>query len=141
MATTPSFALQAAAAGNYPALDFNKREKKLLASVKAYLDAGLSTASIADAAITLAKLAPGVSPSHIIKLAGSKTSVGGAASEAFTITGLATTDIVMLTLKDNGPSNVTILEQTVAANTLTVVFSANPGAGAIVNYAVLRAAV
>lgn len=137
---TPSFATEAGLAGAYPSIRFNQRERKQLASVKAYLDAGLSSASIADGAITLAKLAAGITPSHIVKLAGNKTSVGGAASEAFTITGLLTSDVVLLTLKDNGPNNVTILEHSVTANTLTVVFSANPGAGAIVNYGILRAA-
>lgn len=137
---TPSFATQAAAAGNYPALRFNKREQKLLASVKAYLDAGLASAQIADGAITLAKLAAGITPSHVVKFAGNKTSLGGAASEAFTITGLSTSDVVLLTMKDNGPSNVTILEHTITANTLTITFSANPGAGAVISYAVLRAA-
>lgn len=137
---TPSFATQAAAAGNYPAFRFNKREQKLLASTKAYLDAGLSSAQIAAGAVTLAKLATGISPSHVIKAAGNATSLGGAASEAFTVTGLAATDIVTLTVKDNGPNNVTILEHSLATNQLTIVFSGNPGAGTIVSYVVHRAA-
>lgn len=136
---TPSLAVEAAAAGSYPYLRFNQRERKLLESVKVYVDASVGT--LPPGSVALADLSSGIAPSHVIKFAGNVTSLGGAASEAFTITGLATTDIVLLTVKDNGPSNVTILEHSLATNQLTIVFSANPGAGAIVSYVVHRAAV
>lgn len=101
----------------------------------------VNTDDIVDAAVTLAKLATGITPSHVIKFAGQKTTVGGAASEAFTITGaVAATDRAFLQVVNNGTSNVTILEAVVTTNTLTVTFSANPGNDTIFNYQLIRAA-
>jgi hypothetical protein len=137
---TPSFAAQAAAAGGYPAFRFNKREQKLLASVKAYLDAGLSSAQIADGAITLAKLATGVAPSHVVKAAGTKTTVGGSASQTITVAGALSTDIVCVTLKTVGATPRTILTATAAAGQINVVMSGDPSTDHVLQYALLRAA-
>jgi hypothetical protein len=117
---TINLATEAAAAGNYPANRFNARERKLAQSVKAYVD-GNAVAS------------------HKIVLAGNLTTVGGAASEVFTVTGLLSTDIVMLTLKTNA-ANREIRAHIPATNSLTVRFEADPGAGVIVSYQVIRAA-
>ncbi len=100
----------------------------------------VTTAKINAAAVTLAKLATGIAPSHVVKFANQVTTVGGAASEAFTVTGASASDIAFVQVVDNGTSNVTVLQAVVTLNTLTVTFSANPGNDTIINYQLLRAA-
>lgn len=101
----------------------------------------ITTAKILNANVTLAKLAAGITPSHVIKFANQVTTVGGAAAEAFTVTGaVAATDRAFVQVVDNGTSNVTVLQAVVTTNTLTVTFSGNPGADTIINYQLIRAA-
>lgn len=101
----------------------------------------VTTAKILDANVTLAKLAPGIAPSHVIKFGGQVTTVGGAAAEAITVTGaVAATDRAFVQVVDNGTNNVTVLQAVVTANTLTVTFSADPGADCVINYQLIRAA-
>lgn len=101
----------------------------------------VTTVKILNANVTLAKLAAGITPSHVIKFGGQLTSVGGAAAEAFTVTGaVAATDRAFVQVVDNGPNNVTALQAVVTNNTLTVTFSGDPGAGAVINYQLIRAA-
>lgn len=192
--TTPSLATEAALAGNYPAFRFNQRERKLLASVKTYVDslspdtiittqgdlivgdaaglgirlakgtsglplvAGASTVSyvalaaaglasdsvttvkILNANVTLAKLAAGITPSHIVVFAGKYTTLGGSATEAQTVTGVASTDIVLATLQAKGATPRTILTSAPTLNTITYVFSGDPSTDHVVSYQVLRAA-
>lgn len=114
-----SLATEAAKAGKYPH-EFNKRERKILESVKAYAD-GAAVAS------------------HKIVAAGNLTSLGGAASEVFAVSGLLSTDLVLLTLKTNA-GNHEIRAHIPATNSLTIRFEADPGAGTIVSYSVVRAA-
>lgn len=137
---TPSFATQAAAAGNYPAFRFNKREQKLLASVKDYLDAGLSSSQIAAGAITLAKLASGIAPSHVVKFAGTFTTLGGDASETITVTGAAATDIVCVTVKTAGATPRSIVAAAAATNAINITLSGDPSTDHVLQYVVLRAA-
>lgn len=100
----------------------------------------VTTAKILDANVTLAKLAAGITPSHIIKFANQVTTVGGAAAEAFTVTGaVAATDRAFVQVVDNGTNNVTVLQAVVTTNTLTVTFSADPGADCVINYQLIRA--
>lgn len=114
-----SASAQAAKAGKYPA-DFGKRERKIIESLKAYVD-GNAVAS------------------HKIVAAGNLTTIGGAASEVFTVSGLLSTDIVQLTLKTNA-GNHSLRANIPATNSLTIRFEADPGAGTIVSYSVIRAA-
>ncbi len=100
----------------------------------------VTTAKILNSNVTLAKLASGITPSHIIKYADQETTVGGAAAEAFTVTGAAATDLAFVQIVDNGTSNVTVLQAVVTLNTLTVTFSGNPGNDTIFNYQLIRAA-
>jgi len=100
----------------------------------------ITTAKILNANVTLAKLAAGITPSHIVKFAGQPTTVGGAASEAFTVTGAAATDLAFVQVVDNGTNNVTVLQAVVTLDTLTITFSADPGNDCIFNYQLLRAA-
>jgi hypothetical protein len=103
-------------------------------------DDAITTAKILDGNVTLAKLAAGITPSHVIKFAGQLTTVGGAAAEAFTVTGaVAATDIAFVQIVDDGTANVTALQAVVTNNTLTVTFSANPGNDCVFNYQIIRA--
>jgi hypothetical protein len=121
--SNPSLSTEAGLAGQYPSNRFNQRERKLLASVKDYVDA---------AAPSLA--------SHVIKYAAQRTTVGGAAAEAITVTGALATDLAFVQIKDNGTGNVTILQAALTSNTLTVTFSGDPGADTIIYYQIVRAA-
>jgi hypothetical protein len=100
----------------------------------------ITTAKILDANVTLAKLAAGITPSHVIKFANQVTTVGGAAAEAFTVTGaVAATDRAFVQVVNDGTANVTVLQAVVTTNTLTVTFSGNPGNDTIINYQIIRA--
>lgn len=101
----------------------------------------ITTAKILNANVTLAKLAAGITPSHIIKAAGRPTTVGGAAGENFVVAGSLTTDEVFAQMRDNGTNNVTIIQAVISVNgTMTITFSADPGNDAIFSYQVIRAA-
>lgn len=100
----------------------------------------IGTSNLVNGAVTLAKLAAGVAPEAVIKYSAQYTTTGGAAAEAITVTGALATDLAFVQVVDNGTSNVTVLQAVVTLNTLTVTFSADPGAGAIINYQLIRAA-
>lgn len=101
----------------------------------------VTTLKIADANVTLAKLAAGITPSHVIKFASQVTTVGGAAAEAFTVTGaVGATDRAFVQVVNDGTNNVTVLQAVVTDNTLTVTFSADPGNDCQLNYQIIRAA-
>lgn len=101
----------------------------------------ITTAKILNANVTLAKLAAGITPSHVIKFANQVTTVGGAAAEAFTVTGAAAaTDRAFVQVVNDGTGNVTVLQAVVTNNTLTVTFSANPGNDTVINYQIIRVA-
>jgi hypothetical protein len=102
-------------------------------------DDAITTAKILDANVTLAKLAAGITPSHIIKYAGQTTTVGGAAAEAFAVAGVLATDLAFVQIVDNGTGNVTALQAVCTLNTLTITFSGNPGNDTIFNYQIIRA--
>lgn len=76
--------------------------------------------------------------SSLLLVADQYTTVGGAAAEAITIAGVEATDLAFVQVVDNGTSNVTVLQAACTANTLTVTFSADPGADTIINYQILR---
>lgn len=135
--STPSLATEAAAAGSYPTSRFGQRERKLLASVAAALSDG---SGLGDASVSLAKLSSGIAPSHVVKFAGSYTTAGGSATEAQTLSGVASTDIVIATLKVKGGTPRTILTTAPTTNTITYVFSGDPSTDHVVSYVVLRAA-
>lgn len=77
-------------------------------------------------------------PSHVIKLAGTGSYAGGAASNAFSVPGLLATDIVTVT--NRATSNAVSIQKAVpSADTLTVTWSGDPGAATTVDYHVARA--
>jgi hypothetical protein len=96
--------------------------------------------TVAAGSVVLANLATGIAPSHVVKFAGKHTTAGGSATEAFTVTGVAATDIVVATLQTKGASPQTIVTTAPTLNTITVVFSADPSTDHVVSYVVYRAA-
>lgn len=76
----------------------------------------------------------------VAKLLSSAASAGGAATEALTVTGLLTTDLILaVTQRVDGANSLPLLGwSTQIANGITGVWSADPGAGAIVDVAFLR---
>jgi len=112
---------------------------RILQGTNVVVDADGNTNDIADGAVTLAKLATAVAPSHVVKFAANYTTTGGAAAEAITVTGAAATDIPFVTVQDDGTNNVTVASVAVTTNTLTVTFSGDPGNDAVISYQLLRA--
>lgn len=94
--------------------------------------------TIANGAVSKAKLATAIQPAGVIKFAAQYTTTGGAASEAITVTGALNTDLAFVQLVDDGTNNVSVLSAVVTADTLTVTFSADPGADAKINYQIVR---
>jgi hypothetical protein len=77
-------------------------------------------------------------PSHYVFAAGSPTTVGGAAAEAFTVTGALATDIPIVNYAVTNDTD-TILKSVMTAGTLTVTMSADPSTAHALSYAILRA--
>lgn len=101
----------------------------------------ISTAEIADAQVTLAKFAAGVTPSHVAKFAGKITWSASGASLATTVTGVASTDVVVATIQTAPTQAAYIVSATPTTNTITVTLSAaNTSNDAVIAYQVLRAA-
>ena len=94
--------------------------------------------TIANAAVSKAKLATAIQPAAVIKYAAQYTTTGGAAAEAITVTGALATDLAFVQLVNDGTNNVSVLSAAVTADTLTVTFSADPGADAIIYYQIVR---
>lgn len=100
----------------------------------------VETLKIKDANVTLAKLAAGITPSHVVKFGAQFTTVGGAAAEAITVTGALATDIAFVQLKTPGAAPRTVDSVAVTADTLTVTFSGDPSNDHVIYYEILRAA-
>lgn len=96
--------------------------------------------SIGAGKVLLAMLGTGVTPSHVVKFAGKHTTLGGSATEAKTVTGVATTDVVIATLQSATGTPRTLLTSAPTTDTLTFVFSGDPSTTHVVSYQVLRAA-
>lgn len=76
----------------------------------------------------------------VIVHAGTETTVGGNAVEAFTVAGALATDLAFIQVINNGTNNVTVLQAEVtAADTMTVTFSGDPAADTVIAYQLLRA--
>lgn len=100
----------------------------------------IAAGDIAAGAVTLAKLASGITPSHVVKYAGTFTTLGGDATEVITVTGLAATDIVDVVVKTSGATPRTILAWAVTTNTITVTMSGDPSTDHVLQYVAHRAA-
>lgn len=101
----------------------------------------VTTAKINTGAVTLAKLDAGITPSHVVKYAGTITWSGSGASKAATVTGVAATDVVVATIKTAPTQAAYIVSVAPTTNTITITLSAaNTSNDAVIAYQVLRAA-
>lgn len=101
----------------------------------------VTTVKILNANVTLAKLAAGVTPSHVAKFAGTITWSGGLASLATTIAGLAATDKVSCTVRVKGTESLYILSAIPTTDTLTITLdAANTSNDCQIDYIAFRAA-
>lgn len=100
----------------------------------------VETAKIKNGNVTLAKLSAGITPSHVVKYAGTITWSGGGASLAITVTGVASTDIVMASFLVNPTQAAYIAKIVPTTDTITITLSAaNTSNDAQISYIVLRA--
>lgn len=77
-----------------------------------------------------------------LKWTGNLNTVGGSATEDFTIAGLTTADLVNVTIATSGATPVTILAaQVSAANTLSVTFSSDPSSDHVISVEAYRVTV
>jgi len=98
-----------------------------------FLNRGLKIKSGNEKAL----IANNVTASHLVAFAGT-ASGGTTATRAYTITGVLATDIVTCAIRAS-QNATTIQKATLTANTLTVIFAADPGTGTTVDYQILRA--
>ena len=98
----------------------------------------VTTAMIADANVTLAKLAAGITPSHIVKYAGTATMTNGVATKAASVSGVLSTDLVMATSLVNA-GGLIIVSAVPTTDTVTITMSGNATTGDKVSYTVFRA--
>lgn len=98
------------------------------------------TGGLANDSVSLEHLDSGIEPSHVVKYAGTFTTVGGDVNEAITVTGAAATDIVHVTLRVAGATPRTVLTAVPATNAINVVMSGDPSTDHVLQYTVLRAA-
>lgn len=132
LAALPSAQILVGSAGNVATAVAMSGDATIIASGALTIGAG---------AVTLSKLASGVAPAGVVKYMGQPTTVGGNATEAFSVSGaLAASDRAFVQIVDNGTNNVTVLQAVVTNNTLTITFSGDPGNDAVFNYQLLRAA-
>ena len=97
--------------------------------------------TVTAGSVTLAMLAAGITPSHVVKYAGKITWSGSGASLATTITGVLSTDIILVTIQKVPTQAAYVLSAAPTTDTLTIVLSAaNTSNDAIIAYQVLRAA-
>src|ERR1035437_4507030 len=90
--------------------------------------------------IDVADLSTGITPSHVVKYAGKITWSGGGASLATTVTGVAATDIVLVTVQTKATETGYVSSAAPTTNVITIVLStANTSNDAVIAYEVLRA--
>lgn len=99
----------------------------------------ITTAKILNANVTLAKLAAGIAPSHIVKFAGTQANGGGSATITITVTGMLISDLPFVAIQAS-TNAVSVQKVTPTADTITVLLSGDPGAATTLSYQVLRTA-
>lgn len=95
--------------------------------------------TIAAGAVELSMLASAISPSHVVKYAGTFTTVGGDAAETISVAGVVATDIVQVMIKTEGASPVTCDAAAAATDQIDVTMSADPSNDHVLQYVVFRA--
>lgn len=99
----------------------------------------VAVGTVTAGSVVLASLDAGISPSHVVKFAGT-ASGGTTATRAYTVTGALSTDVATAVIRAS-TNAASIQKATLSTDTLTVLFSTDPGANTTVDYSVLRAAV
>lgn len=111
-----------------------------IAYSKLALSNSIVAGDLTSSSVTLAKLHSGISPSHVVKFAGSFTTAGGDANESITVTGAAATDIAICVLHTKGATPRTILTAQAATNAINIEMSGDPSTDHVIKYMVLTAA-
>jgi hypothetical protein len=93
-----------------------------------------------DGKLGLGNLASGITPSHVAKYAGTFTTAGGDANESISVTGVASTDIVSVTVKTAGATPRSIVSAAAGTNAISVVLSGDPSTDHVLQYVVFRTA-
>lgn len=101
----------------------------------------ITTAMLQAASVTLAKLAAGITPSHVAKFGGKITWSGSGATLATAVTGVLSTDIVIATIQVPPTQAAFLKNATPTTDTITLALSAaNTSNDAVIGYTVFRAA-
>ncbi len=101
----------------------------------------VTNSDLANGAVSLAKLADAIKPSHIPVFSGTVTWSGSGATLDTTVTGALTSDIVLASI-ETAPTQAAYIKsaKVSASNTLSLALSAaNTGNDAVIAYTVLRA--
>lgn len=109
-------------------------------ALKFFKDVAIRALCFADAESV--ELATRTTVTEAVKVLSSAASAGGAATEALTVTGLATTDVILALTQRVKGANSTALNgwSTQILNGVTASWTGNPGAGSIVDVAFMRPA-
>lgn len=102
--------------------------------------ASTGAVTIANAAISKAKLATSLQPSHIIVKAGRVTTAGGDATEVISDALIQATDDVVVTVRSVGVTPRTIVSAVTSNSTVTITMSGDPSTDHTLSYIVYRAA-
>lgn len=129
-------------AGNVPTAVAMSGDATIIASgALTIANDAITTAKILNSNVTLAKLASGITPSHVIKYAAAAVaSTGGSATMAKTVSGVLSTDVVHVTLRAVGGTPRTIITAIPSTDTITIVWSGDPSTDHTYDYSVMRAA-
>jgi len=73
-----------------------------------------------------------------VAAAGTFTTAGGDANESIPVTGAASGDIAIVTVKTNGSTPRTVVTASVTTNAITVVLSGDPSTDHVLQYVVIR---
>lgn len=125
-------------ASNWP-IRLNKREAKVVETAEKYSPA--TPANWASAPDNqddaLDNLAAALGGFQIVN-AQLHTTVGGAAAEDVSISGVLATDVVLAVVADDGTNDTTIVSAAAGADKVTITYSADPGDDAVTNIVVIR---
>ena len=99
----------------------------------------VETAKILNANVTKAKLAAGISGSHMIVAAGTHTTVGGDANETITATGALGTDTCQVSVKTKGGTPRTMVAAAAGTDNITLEMSGDPSNDHVLQWCVIRA--
>jgi len=109
-------------------------------AVKLAADA-VTTVKILNSNVTLAKLATGITPSHVIKFAGKFSNGGGSATITITgLTGMTATNYIGFANIQASTNAVTVQKVTPGTDQMVVLLSGDPGTGTVLSYQALLAA-